>query len=175
MARFFHVDRSRTLRVGMRVDLTPLPAAQSSDQVAPLEFLALWFPGGLSHHGHRYLFLEALTGNANAISELVFELVRRERRPSAPSRYESFFAFRTRDDAERFLTAHPVGGGGTTFEVEGDEAFFADMGWLGINFAGPAVWRAFNYWNQGPSSTDPLWEIFLRPPVKIVRSLRLSA
>lgn len=98
--------------------------------------------------------------------EIVFELVRREVAPHAPSRFASIFAVDSARDARRFHEAFP--GPATPFlcTLRGEPGPRFDMQWL-TGGSGLKLWhQAANYWTSVPTD-DPLWEYVLPAPQQV--------
>jgi hypothetical protein len=114
--RFFHVSHRKYLPDEMQLNSgcfnlpDPLPPNIPPHIATLLKIAKEYFPGGLSIFGIDYL-MEPLRytsyNNFGYISQamtidLVFELIRRARFPSLPSRYESLFACETLEEAKVF-------------------------------------------------------------------------
>jgi hypothetical protein len=184
MPRYFHVDRFGTLKPNVKIGLTPHPLLNVPDGAEVRAFLNTWLPGGVTHHGLSTLLLQrlsvtddelvradagALAASRNAITELVLELVRLERKPDAPSRLQSFYVWTTLEDARRFLAERPIPGSSPgIFAVDGQEVFRADMDWTASGAPAATVYRAARYWDGDPAGSNPMWEVLLRPPVKLL-------
>lgn len=173
MTIFYHIDRLGTLRSDSVIGLThyrdinPEALQQHVDQL---------FPEGVSSHGERYFLRNDTPAIViSPIIELLFEYVRRSSYADKPSRFQSFFAFRSLSDSRNFLEKF-CNSQGTIWEVEYDEsrAFRADMNVLTLrNSLLVSSYRAHRYW-QGlpdPSGEPPVWEYLLRPPVTILSRL----
>ncbi len=107
------------------------------------------FPGGLSLHGMRYLFSKYLKDNQSYYIELVYENVRAKYYAKAPSRFQSYFAFETRQQVNNFDTHFTDRNNKRTlWLVESDEFFKADMSLLnrGNSISG-FIENAHSYWS----------------------------
>lgn len=155
--------------------------------------LKVMFPDGLTRHGVAYCF--DMSRDERGL-EAFFEFVRRERYPSRPSRFSSFFACPSITEAKEFRSSmrNP---GDAIFEVEGSSTFRADMNAFHkiegeiphslhqmmnshlpiCRDANHAVslapdWfleRAEGYWKGIPVNANPNWEVLLEPPVEILK------
>jgi len=112
--------------------------------------------------------------------EVLAEYIRRSNYPERISRFQSFFACKTIQDAERFVSLYPI----TTPEGEtrhqGDiwlvqcdtVAFEGDMTFLGLGDCWiDAITKLNLYW-AGENGPNPLWEVLLRPPVTVVKKVK---
>jgi hypothetical protein len=175
MAKFYHIDRHRRLRLGDVICLQRPTFTSDKSNVAALLSL---FPDGLSQHGLRYLGPDCSESNASI--ELELERVRRLICPEAPWRFESIFAFDNIDDARQHAVAGIGLGGMTSFQlnlftpaspgiwlIEGDHSFRADMKALD---RGTLSERAYEYWSgtQNSKGIPPQWEIIVPLPVQIL-------
>ncbi|MGW6619598.1 hypothetical protein ACWF99_00115 [Nocardia sp. NPDC055002] len=178
MPTYFHVDRANRLREGSSIELSP----HSSPR---------WFAGGLSGHGQTYLngefqfkFVNLQGEDRYAINqdtslELLWELLRLNEYPQAPSRLQSVFGWERLEDARQFAEA---GQQGTIWEIEAEQpGFRADMSLLkSLPRTGDALQLARIYWAQldaydrsqlPPEFGPPVWEHLLTPPVRVVRAV----
>lgn len=174
MSVYHHIDRLGTLRPDSTISLTRYNDINPEDLQQHVDLL---FPEGVSNHGEHY-FLKADT-RARAVDpviELLFEYVRRSFYTDKPSRFQSFFAFGSREDARIFMERY-CNSRCTIWRVECDEsrAFKADMNILTlIDSLLVTSYRAHCYW-QGlpdPGGDSPLWEFLLSPPVKVLERLQ---
>lgn len=170
MTIYYHIDRLGTLRSDSVIGLTRY---DDIDPEALQQHVDQLFPEGVSSHGERY-FLRNGTP-AIVISpaiELLFEYVRRSSYADKPSRFQSFFAFGSLNDASNFREKF-CNSQGTIWRVEYDDsgAFKADMNVLTLRDSLlVSSYRAHRYW-QGlpdPSGEPPVWEYLLPPPVTIL-------
>jgi hypothetical protein len=139
-------------------------------------FLPSLYPSGLSQHGQYYLIDVGQhtrqempqTGEPlaklSSVLEMYWELVRRAEFPEKPSRFESFFAFTTPEEARAF-----GGGTGSVYEVDANLWEEFDLNLLKQPTSLALQWiQIRQYWNHG-ASPNPLWECLLKPHVKILR------
>jgi len=172
MSIFYHVDRSEALNPNDEIKLV-----HHNDLVPDFlqEHVDSLFPDGVSVHGDRYFLNNASSAvGVDPIIELVFEYVRRSNYPHRQSRFQSFFAFKSFNDAIDFREKY---GNGVIWEVECDDsrAFTADMNNLTLNDSLLVLsYRASCYWGGLPNASNqsPIWEVLLTPPIKIIRSLQ---
>jgi hypothetical protein len=186
VARFFHVDRSAALQPGQVLNLTrldQLPAANKIPDAALQDHVEELFPQGVTYHGLSFLFYQntlafpihqglydtqSLNDMRSQAIDLVLEYVRRASFQDRPSRYESIFCWRSRDDATRFTSL--IGNAGAPIvEIEGDERFVADMNVLTFGTALGTSLMAHRYWRGEPlPSGTPLWEVFVAPGARVI-------
>jgi hypothetical protein len=172
--KLFTADRAATLGAMQVIGLAPRNGGSSGDPHLDSR-LDHWFPDGLSAHGWRW-FVNSheqldprwggnLDGARSAMQESVFEMVRREVRPTAPSRYVSMFACETQAEAEAFCDRF----GGVdkpVWRIEADASFRADMSWLaGFRMLEMRA-NAERYWAQEPSR-QPQWEHIVPLPALV--------
>jgi hypothetical protein len=92
----------------------------------------------------------------------VFEMVRRAALPKMNSRFRSYFAWETLDAARSFRKKTL-----TMYRIQAENGFRADQNWLTLGTQGVATSLcAHRYWS-GAASSESLWEIVLRAPVRI--------
>ena len=131
------------------------------------------FPEGLSPHGWRFMLdrydytRDPITNDAFVNHtwqvEFTFEMVRRAAFPKMNSRFQSYFAWETLDAARSFRKETQ-----TIYLIQAEKGFRADQNWLTLGTQGVAnSLCAHRYWSGAPSS-ESLWEIVLRAPVRIV-------
>jgi hypothetical protein len=176
VAKFFRVNRIGKLAEGQTLDL------QIYKNVTPSELQRLvdsLLPDGCSAHGEQYLLKNPssqLKSVANAPLEMFFELFRRAQFPSRPSRYQSWFAVETLDEAREFRRnfGDPAN---SIWEVEASDSFKANMSLLTTqqSMLCQAQLAQF-YWEgvEGPSAAlkkPTFWEVLLVPPVQILKKV----
>jgi hypothetical protein len=171
------------LQVGAELGLTSPDIAGRPDLVAHYR---RHFPDGLSAHGIRYLhsgspdpakLCEAEAGErqgllqhlVNCDIEIILELVRRVVAPDAPSRFVSTFAWGSPNDVRRFSEMFGFSlNDYSTFELDADDGFRADLRWL-KGGSKLSIWHdAEQYWRQQPFDPEPLWEYVIALPCKVV-------
>lgn len=166
--RFFHVDRRGELSVGDEVDRDHVDAGTAEERA----LVADLFDGGVAPHGRHYCTTDLYADDADGLwdvsCELLFDLVRRDRFPWRPSRFQSVFGFESRSAADRFV-AEFVDGEATLFEVSAGDAFAADMHLVDAPTLPEGVRQAHYYWEGLTDREDPLWEVLLEPPVTVER------
>lgn len=164
---YFHVDRSRQLRVGQRVELSSAPT------VAPeLEHvIAPYRDRGLSRFGS-----QALLGAppSDLKLDLFVEEVRLNRHPLRPSRFQVLFGTADLETALRFRSAaepsgHPAGPA-PIFRIEARTAFVTDMELLGAASLGlERIAMTDAYWAGGTHPRRrPLLEALIELPARVV-------
>jgi len=180
MANFFTVDRLGKLKASQVLDL------QIYADVMPPVLQSLvdsLVPEGVSQHGEQYLLKNPnsqLKAVANSPIEMFFELFRRARFPTRPSRYQSWFAAETLEEAQAFRQKYgnPAN---SIWEVEANSFFKANMSLLKpTNSMLCQAYLAQCYWNgsEGPSGElkiPPFWEVLLMPPVKVIQEIKQTA
>jgi hypothetical protein len=167
MARYFTLDRAKTLKAGQRIDLVRYGDVTPPELQTHVNSL---FPQGVTSHGERYLLrAETPANGVNSVIELLFEYVRRSQFPKCPSRFQSIFACKTIEEAEAFKNQHGTPDS-LIWEVEASKGFRVDMKFLTLQ--GSLLILSYNaarYWEGLPSDANPFWEFLLTPPVKVVR------
>lgn len=182
-ASFYSVDRRGFYRVGETLNLMKdnpfnspfweLNGWFSKENLQ--EHLYSMFPDGLSFHGWQYLLdRHDFVKDANGVPyvkheytvELLFEYQRRALFPNRSSRFQSFFAWQTIEDAKSFATKdQPI------YRLECDKYFKADQNLLTVGVQNIACSHcAHRYWS-GEATQFPKWEILLRPPVYIIEQV----
>lgn len=175
MAEFFLVDRFGGCKTGVdlyfqspfyAVDHHTMPGLQTAAEIA--ETLTAMFPEGLSLHGQRYLLEPHVMPqggySVNHLIELVFELVRRARFPTKPTRFQSFFGCETVEQArifrQRFCQPfHCI------YRVHADDFCRCDMELLKLGVSGSSALNLVGKYWSGSASPNPFWEE--RPPVRV--------
>lgn len=175
MPTFYHVDRAGQLHSGQVLNLLPPTFARNESRAADLFDL---LGDGLSDHGLHYLNSKSDPQFARDFDiELLLERFRLSYLPTAPSRFHSWFAFETQNDAmpmylKYLLQPTPIIVNGRNpiglpkiWIVNAADSFRADMNWLAArtNLEN----RVKQYWTQS-NSTKPQWELLLTPPVEVV-------
>lgn len=179
---FYSVDRRDFYQEGNQLDLTladnfnrplwNLPGWFSESELKT--HLIELFPDGLSFHGWQYLldrhdFEKIGTSQISYVNhevtvELIFEYVRRASYPKLPSRFQSFFAWGSIEEARAFRqNQQPI------YQLECKQFFKADQKLLtsGVqNIAGSLC--AHKYWS-GKATNEPRWEYLLLPPVTVTK------
>lgn len=137
-----------------------------------------YYPDGLSHFGKDYLMEPVRyerVNNYGYISHVMsvdayFEFVRRLRFPHQPSRYQTFFAWETLDEARAFNN-FKAQGKGEIFLVTAERYARLDASWLVIgNFYIEGIYFAEQYWLGHPND-KPSWEYLLSFPVTILKKI----
>ena len=162
----YTVDSLNLLSENYSIDLT-----QHTDLDPPFlqEHVDDLFPEGVSRHGNQYF----LNGKSDLMLaepqiELVVEYVRRACYPQYPSRFQSFFAVETIQQAQQFRQNYNAGNGSIwQIEVDTKQIFKADMNLLsikssilGTSFAAHEYWKV----NMSPA---PFMEYLVQLPVII--------
>lgn len=182
MAIFYHIDRWNNLKSGQEINLTKF-----NDIVVPgntemtIKFnqkVEEYFANGVSRHGERYFIAsikeEDIKKDKDIIInydiELIFELERRVKYPQAISRFEAFFAVE-KNEVKRMVRSLCKGPQAVKiFQVECEEYLKVDMSLLNKSSSLATIVNADMYW-MGESSSNPLYEILLKPPVKILKEV----
>lgn len=165
--KFYTVDRANRLNEGDVISL------QHHDDVAP-DFLQnhvdKMFSEGFSFHGEQYLLKNDSRGNISSPSiELLFEHVRQAHFPSITSRFQSFFACESYEEAIKFR--NEFGSDSNKFyEVfTENEHFKGNMNLLNNNQTSLLCsYLSHQYW-EGNSIAElgEFWEVLLSLPVTI--------
>lgn len=183
---FYSVDRRGFYREGATLNLmkdnpfsTPfweLDGWFSKESLR--EHLYSLYPDGLSFHGWQYLLdRHDFVKDAMGISyvkheytvEILFEYYRKSSFPSRASRFQSFFAWQTIEEAQSFaVNGQPI------YRVECEEYFKADQNLLTVGVQNIACsFCAHRYW-KGEGTHSPKWEILLIPPVYVVEQVGIK-
>jgi hypothetical protein len=185
MEEFFHVScapgRHDDIPKTLELDKGCLELPQYGPDPAKDEFKKLvkeYYPDGLSHFGKDYLMEPVRyerVNNYGYISNVMsidayFEFVRRLRFPDRPSRYQSFFAYKTLDEARAF-NAFKAAGKGKIFLVTAEKHVVLDARWLQIGrIYLEGIFFAEQYW-LGLPTDSPDWEYLLSFPVTVVKRI----
>ncbi|WP_216911798.1 DUF2441 domain-containing protein [Nocardia noduli] len=182
MPTYFHLNRGRPLTRGAVLGLGDHPATRSA------------FPTGVSPHGRRYLTghfrvdVVDRTGITHVVAdrdtglELLWDWVRLNRYPNAPSRFQSIFAFETREDVTEFVTRYGGYDAGLWLVETDVEGFRADMSLMRAGPMQNCLRWADLYWSQQPHPRSgreaeffgrTLWEVLLTPPVTVLTRVEL--
>lgn len=180
MPIFYHVARTDITGVE-QFDLQSYPGhVEAGWLYTAAEFkgsININFPKGLSNFGSHFLLnpQRSLKGGTffgmdEYIIEASLELVRKLRFPERNSRFSSFFACLTLEDARK-LREDQFGGVGFIYKVSCKHYFQADMRFLrqALSIVGIEI-VAMKYWS-GIASPDPFWEILMNGPVKILEKI----
>lgn len=183
MPEFYHVDRVRgRFNVGQIVTLVYDKSAITDRTNRAANFVSM-FPDGVTYHGWEYLLNDRRSSphqDTIGIIEMLAEYIRRSHYPERLSRFQSFFACKTIQDAERFISLYPITMPGGQTKHQGDiwlvqcdtVAFQGDMTYLGLGDCWiDAITKLHLYWS-GESGQDPLWEVLLKPPVTMIKKVK---
>jgi hypothetical protein len=88
----------------------------------------------------------------------------------AQSRFQSYFAWPSLEDAEQFIRNHRDEGQ-TIFKVRCDESEQRDMDLIQTPYIGSGLKNARQYWEEEPGSETPTWEVVMEPPVQVVEQV----
>ncbi len=182
MPIFYHVSRAdingfdKLELIECSTEVFPCTGAWTDEEFR--KCIIKMFNGKLSAHGKTYFYNQFVYNGSgfsvhdSAVIEYTYELVRQIHFSKAPSRFQSFFAVESIEDAQK-LRNETFSGHGDIYEVECEDFFKADMKLLytGICFAGNQI-LANKYWS-GESSDNPLWEILMKEPVRIIRKIEV--
>ncbi|HHX62151.1 MAG TPA: hypothetical protein GX707_15795 [Epulopiscium sp.] len=172
----YHIDRTNSLKEGDIIEL------QIFDDIKPAflgQILNSNYPEGLSRHGGLYYISQSNQVNMKEfILENLLEYERLLKFPDKVSRFESFFASQTLDEAliwKSILSHNPLDKF-TIWEVEFNHENYLhlDSSWLYCdiyNFS--PLYTAFfanKYWS-GETSENPKMELLIKPPIKIVKKV----
>ncbi len=164
MAIFYHIDRLGTLKEGQVINLINYNDCLFDGELGlDIKYLSQFFNNGISLRGR------TLEGNSNYI-ELIFELVRRNKFINKISRFEAFFGIENLEEVNRFKKELDIYNQAKIFEVECNEYSKVDMNLISQYCGLEIVIDAYDYW-EGKCSRDPLWEILMKPPVRIKRQI----
>lgn len=146
------------------------------NDITPREFqdhINILFPEGVSRHGDwHFLNSKASAIGINENIELIFEYVRRAYFSDKPSRFQSFFAFDSKEDTLEFQSKYGNGLNFPIWKVKCENFFKCDMKLLHLKGSNLAIsYNAHLYWLGKTNSEDPLWEYLLIPPVNIIEKI----
>jgi hypothetical protein len=126
----YTVDRTSKLAENMQIALTRYNDVSPQELQLHVDEL---FPEGFSVHGERYFLKNSSNSNSiNPNIELIFEIVRQAHYEDKPSRFQSFFATETVEDAKKFSSKFGTDND-LVFKIECECYFKADMSLLTLN------------------------------------------
>ena len=178
MPQYYHVSR---LPGQLKPEHFMLAVPWDSSKDNGTELLAALLPSGLGKHGINYVgtLRGKLTEDTSGMIEMLAEFIRQSHFLHRPSRLASCFACRTLQEALKFSSTYSV----TVNEgerkpdpeiwiVESNEnGFEADMKWLNVGHMwGHTLINLHNYWS-GKLSDQPMVEVLLPLPVKVLKRL----
>lgn len=183
MPEFFHVDRIRgRLNEGQVISFIFDQSSITDSNNRAANFISM-FPEGVTCHGWEYLLKDRRISpdkDKNGMIEMLAEYIRRSHYPDRLSRFQSFFACRTIQDAERFISLSPITTPEGQVRHQGDiwvvqcenVALEADMKFLGLGDSWiDAITKLHLYW-AGEIGEDPLKELLLKPPITVVKKVK---
>lgn len=102
--------------------------------------------------------------------EQFLENIRINRFPEKISRFQAFFACESLEEARRFAEEHRNKHEKVNiWKVSGNPCHKGDYSLLAIPPQyGAALGMAASYWKGDTPREDPLWEILLEPPIKVL-------
>ncbi len=176
MAIFYHIDRCKKLKVDDEINLIKYNDIKgNTDKITLLlqNQVDFMFPEGVSSHGNYYYISNSLLNDTDCSIELVFELYRRTYHSNKISRFQSFFCVEKENilNMIRRLNANP--NEVNIFEIECDEYEKHDMNLLHKNSNLVNTVFCDLYW-KGLSMENSLYEILVKPPIKIGRAIKLD-
>ena len=174
----YHVDRANTLTAGQIIDYRQANLASDAPDYLKTG-IEKFFEGGISRHGQEYLQRPILvSGNPITVEsdtylEVILELIRQKMYPDLPSRYQSFFAYGSIDQAKAWFNPNLPYITTSIWEVESEKSCKFDIGWLktGRNVA-ESFHYAINYWEGNTYTEAPEPEYLLKLPVKVIRRVQ---
>ncbi|CAK3354060.1 hypothetical protein AB4425_13460 [Vibrio sp. 10N.261.51.A1] len=168
---FYAVDRQLRLSEGMFIntikydDITP-PFLQ--------EFMNTQFPEGVSVHGELYLIRDdAKCTVTEPIIEILFEYIRQANFTECVSRYQSFFAFETYQEAVFFKNRFNCSSA-SIYEIHSTNKWNkVNMNLLTLQDSVlSTAYLAHEYWKGNASiDSNPLWECLLSLPVTVGKKI----
>ena len=195
MTKAFHIDRGQTLKPGI-LSLTSVSNLDGDERFR--SYSAAMFPDGLSRAGLIYTldipfaYVDAegmhIIDGYQRVREIELEYVRRLRFPDHPSRFQSFFAAKTKADTRLWLkelnanAAHP---GYCVWEIQYDECrpyAYLDAAWRDIQLSDSdhnrIIYSAYeqhlwslSYWS-GEITSSPRMELVISLAQNQVEVLR---
>lgn len=165
----YTVDRTNKLAENMQIALTRYNDVSPQELQVHVDEL---FPEGFSVHGERYFLKNSSNSTSiNPNIELIFEIVRQAHYEDKPSRFQSFFATETVEDAKKFSSKFGTDND-LVFEIACEGYFKADMSLLTLNNTILVEsYLAHLYWKGKTCSGNPLWECLVKPPLIIKKKL----
>lgn len=186
MKEFFHVDRV-TGRLSPRQEISLLYSQNELNELNVSTNRAFVFKSmfteGVSQHGWEYLLKDERpipSEDTLGMIEIMAEYVRRSHYPQFISRFQSFFAFNSVAEAERFISLFPSTDENGAKRYRGDiwlvqcrsAAFIGDMTFLGLGDCWlDAITKMHLYW-QGQMGDNGLIEVLLKPPIMVVEKVK---
>lgn len=173
LEKFFAVDRACSLKEGMVLGLACHTDVNPAELQLHVDSL---FPDGLSVHGERYLLNNNSRGNiASPMIELLFENVRRAHFPNSPSRFQSFFACCSVEEARQFRAEY-ASGDAPIWKIYSDGQYCKGNMRLLDSSQTTLIcsYLAHEYWSgsQGPTEFSGLTEVVLKLPVTVGTQVR---
>lgn len=101
--------------------------------------------------------------------EWMIELIRRAEFEDEPSRFQSFFAWPTLEDAEKFIEENRTGGK-PIFKVKCEDYKIRDMELAETPYFGIGFDKARKYWKGNPGDA-PTWEVVMEPPIEALERI----
>jgi len=102
--------------------------------------------------------------------EWIFELIRRAEFEEARSRFQSYFAWPSLEEAEQFITDHR-GEKQSVFKLRCDNYELRDMDLIQVSHIGSGLANARQYWKGEAGSETPTWEVVMEPPIDVVEQV----
>lgn len=180
MPNYYHVDRSRSLSKGSKIELVKeftnvdiwnIDGLYSKKDA--IDRTLQLYDEGISSHGIQYLLSQGVTifhpnttvpqniAPVEPMIEAIFELVRKSEYPDRPSRFKSMFAWCDLSQANDF---REVSGGGNVFEIEANDAFIGDQNLLRLGGSVIGAYElAKQYW-EGIQTNNAVLEAVLPLP-----------
>lgn len=158
---FYHADRLGAIKNLKTIELIKphLPEVMN-------EALLELFPDGISNHGVNYAIQSFEGQHTSTSAEQIFELYRQMYFPDKPSRFQSFFAFTSLEDAIKFAPYSSI------YEVKSDNDNYhiGDMNLIKGETIIQCHKFALDYWS-GHFTAEPIKEVLLIPPIHILCQL----
>lgn len=102
--------------------------------------------------------------------EWIFELIRRAEFEEAQSRFQSYYAWPSLEDAEQFITEHRDENQ-AVFKLRCNKYELHDMDLIQLSHIGSGLANARQYWKGEAGSDTPTWEVVMEPPVDVVEQV----
>lgn len=166
MGIFFHVDRLNKLNENSILEPMKFEIAEKylgySDVTAHGQLYLMKKPPIVEfyHNGIKHI-------ESDGAIELFFESIRLMRYPDRPSRFQSFFALENLNDAQELRSIFRAVEA-SIWMVEANQYFKADMNLLKFGQNGLSALTNVNMYWLGESSNNPMWEVLLQPPIKLL-------
>lgn len=177
MAMFYHIDRLNRLNEGDEIKLIKYKDLKGENQMITTLLqnqVDKMFEDGVTSHGDQYFISSSIFNDTSIDIELIFELYRRIYFPENISRFQSFYCVEKESLIAMLQRLRVNMENVIIFEIESDTFEKHDMNLLlkGSNLVNTIY--ADLYW-KGESIQNPLYEILVKPPLKIGKRVSIDS